>query len=192
MKATYFPSPAAFRAWLKRHHATEKELLVGFFKVGTGKPSMTWSQSVDQALCFGWIDAVRRRVDGDRYTIRFTPRKPASNWSKINVAKVEALRKAGLMTPAGEKAVAARAEDRTGVYSFEQRPQKLPPAFQKQLRANSRAWEYYQSQAPYYRRTTAFWVMSARKEETRLRRLAQLIADSALGRRVGVMSSGRR
>lgn len=192
MKATYFPSPAAFRAWLKRHHATEKELLVGFFKVGTGKPSMTWSQSVDQALCFGWIDAVRRRVDGDRYTIRFTPRKPASNWSKINVAKVEALRKAGLMTPAGEKAVAARAEHRTGVYSFEQRPQKLPPALQKQLRANSRAWEYYQSQAPYYRRTTAFWVMSARKEETRLRRLAQLIADSALGRRVGVMSSGRR
>lgn len=192
MKATYFPSPAAFRAWLKGHHATEKELLVGFFKVGTGKPSMTWSQSVDQALCFGWIDAVRRRVDGDRYTIRFTPRKPASNWSKINVAKVEALRKAGLMTPAGEKAVAARAEHRTGVYSFEQRPQKLPPALQKQLRANSRAWEYYQSQAPYYRRTTAFWVMSARKEETRLRRLAQLIADSALGRRVGVMSSGRR
>ena len=187
-KAIYFRSPAEFRAWLVKHHATEPELLVGFHKTATGKPSLTWSQSVDQAICFGWIDGVRRRVDEDQYTIRFTPRKPRSNWSRINITKVEELRKAGLMTPAGEQAYAAREEKRSGVYSFEQeRPQELSRGYQKRFRANRKAWEYYQAQAPYYRRTIAFWVMSAKKEETREKRLATLIADSARGRRVGVM-----
>jgi uncharacterized protein YdeI (YjbR/CyaY-like superfamily) len=180
----YFRSANEFRGWLLRNHGSAKELLVGFFKAGSGKPSLTWPESVDQALCFGWIDGLRRRVDGDRYTIRFTPRKPESNWSRINVAKVEALRKAGLMTPAGETAFAARAEHRTGVYSFEQRPQELSPAFQQRFKANQPAWDYYRSQAPYYRRTTAFWVMSAKQEETRLKRLAELMADSSAGRRV--------
>ena len=187
-KALYFHSPAEFRDWLSKHHATEKELLVGFHKVGTGKPSMTWSESVDQALCFGWIDGVRRSVDENRYTIRFSTRQPKSNWSKINIAKVEALRKAGLMTPAGERAYAARKEARTGIYSFEQeRPQELSRPYQKRFKANARAWTYFQSQAPWYRRTIAFWVMSAKKEETREKRLTILIADSARGRRVGML-----
>jgi len=184
----YFRSPAAFRAWLERHHATQKEILVGFYRVGTRKPSMTWSESVDQALCFGWIDGVRRSVDDDRYTIRFTPRKPKSNWSRINMAKVETLRKSGRMAPAGEKAFAAREEGRSGVYSFEQeRPKELSPAYRKRFKANRKAWDWYQSQAPYYRRTTAFWVMSAKREETREKRLATLIADSSRGRRVGIL-----
>jgi uncharacterized protein YdeI (YjbR/CyaY-like superfamily) len=187
-KAVYFRAPADFRDWLAKYHATKRELLVGFHKSRTGKPSLTWSQSVDQAICFGWIDGVRRSVDEERYTIRFTPRTPRSNWSKINIAKVEVLRKAGLMTPAGEKAYAAREAERSGVYSFEQeRPRELSPAYQKLFRANKKAWEYYRSEAPYYRRTIAFWVMSAKKEETREKRLATLIADSARGRRVGIM-----
>jgi uncharacterized protein YdeI (YjbR/CyaY-like superfamily) len=187
-KAVYFRAPADFRDWLAKYHATKRELLVGFHKSRTGKPSLTWSQSVDQAICFGWIDGVRRSVDEERYTIRFTPRTPRSNWSKINIAKVEVLRKAGLMTPAGEKAYAAREAERSGVYSFEQeRPRELSPAYQKLFRANKKAWEYYRSEAPYYRRTIAFWVMSAKKEETREKRLARLIADSARGRRVGIM-----
>ena len=149
---------------------------------------MTWSESVDQALCFGWIDAVRRSVDENRYTIRFTRRKTKSNWSKINIAKIEALRKAGVMTPAGEKAYAAREEKRSGVYSFEQeRPTDLSPAYQKRFKASTKAWAFFQSQAPWYRRTIAFWVMSAKKEETREHRLATLIADSARSRRVGVL-----
>jgi len=187
--AVYFCSPLEFRAWLEKHHGSETELLVGFYKVGTGKPSLTWSESVDQALCFGWIDGVRRSVDEQRYTIRFSTRKPRSNWSKINIAKVAALRKAGLMAPAGEKAFAAREEKRSGVYSFEQeRPSELSPAFQKRLKANREAWDFFQSQAPWYRRTCVFWVMSAKKEETRERRLTTLIADSAGNRRVGILA----
>jgi uncharacterized protein YdeI (YjbR/CyaY-like superfamily) len=187
--AVYFGSPLEFRAWLKKYHATETELLVGFHKVGTGKHGMTWSESVDQALCFGWIDGVRRSVDQHRYTIRFSARKPKSNWSRINIAKVAALRKAGLMFPAGEKAFAAREAKRSGVYSFEQeRPKELSPAFLKQLKANKKAWEFFQAQAPWYRRTVTFWVMSAKKEETREKRMTTLIADSARNRRVGILA----
>ena len=187
--AVYFGSPLEFRAWLEKHHVSETELLVGFHKVGTGKAGMTWSESVDQALCFGWIDGVRRSVDEHRYTIRFSTRKPRSNWSKINMAKVAALRKAGLMTPAGEKAYAAREEKRSGVYSFEQeRPRELSPGFQKRFKANKKAWEFFQSQAPWYRRTITFWVMSAKKEETREKRITTLIADSAKNRRVGILA----
>ena len=186
--AQYFRSPLEFRAWLKKHHASETELLVGFHKVGTGKPGMTWSESVDQALCYGWIDGVRRGVDDSRYTIRFTPRQTKSNWSKINIAKVEALRKAGLMAPAGEKAYAAREAKRSGVYSFEQeRPAELAPEYRKRFKAHSKAWKFFQAQAPWYRRTIAFYVMSAKKEETREKRLAILIRDSSSGRRVGIL-----
>ena len=185
----YFRSPLEFRAWLEKHHGSETELLVGFHKVGSGKPGMTWSESVDQALCYGWIDGVRRSVDDHRYTIRFSTRKPRSNWSKINIAKVEALRRAGLMAPAGEKAYAAREEKRSGVYSFEQeRPKVLSSAFEKRFKANKKAWEFFQTQAPWYRRTSVFWVMSAKKEETREKRLTTLIADSAKHRRVGVLA----
>jgi uncharacterized protein YdeI (YjbR/CyaY-like superfamily) len=187
--AVYFRSPLEFRAWLEKHHATETELLVGFHKVGSGKPGMTWPESVDQALCFGWIDGVRRSVDEHRYTIRFSARKPRSNWSKINIAKVAVLRKAGLLFPAGEKAFAAREAKRSGVYSFEQeRPRELSPAFKKRFKANRKAWEFFQAQAPWYRRTSSFWVMSAKKEETREKRLTTLIADSAQNRRVGILA----
>jgi len=142
---------------------------------------MTWSESVDQALCFGWIDTRSNSIDEDRYMQRFTPRKPGSNWSKINVEKVAKLTEAGLMRPAGLAAFAKRSDDRTGVYSFERENAQLPPEYEEQLRANPAAAEYFDARPPWYRRTAAHWVTSAKREETRLRRLAQVIEDSAAG-----------
>jgi len=181
-KPTYFPSPAAFRAWLDDNHATRTELLVGFHKKATGKPSLTWPESVDCALCYGWIDGRRQRVDDDRYTIRFTPRRPGSIWSNINVAKIATLRKAGLMRPAGETAFAARDHAKTGVYSFERaKAAELSPEDQQRFEANAKAWAYFSSRPPGYRRTAYHWVISAKKAETRAARLDTLIADSAAG-----------
>jgi uncharacterized protein YdeI (YjbR/CyaY-like superfamily) len=183
MKPRFFATPAAFRAWLERNHATATELLVGFHKRKTGTPCMTWSESVDEALCFGWIDAIRRRIDDNTYSIRFTRRKPTSIWSAINVRKVEALRAAGKMTPAGEQAFAHRTEARTGVYSFERNEAAvLPPAFARRFRADKAAHAYFTAQPPWYQRTATHWVISAKKEETRERRLATLIAESAASR----------
>jgi uncharacterized protein YdeI (YjbR/CyaY-like superfamily) len=185
----FFDSPAAFRAWLEQHHATATELLVGFHKVGTGRSSMTWSQSVDQALCFGWIDGVRRRIDDERYCIRFTPRKPGSNWSKVNVAKVAELRARGLMAAAGDAAFDARRDATTGVYSFEQdQPTELPPEMDAAFRADGAAWRWWTAQPPGYRRTASHWVMSAKREDTRQRRFATLVADCAAGRRLAQLS----
>jgi uncharacterized protein YdeI (YjbR/CyaY-like superfamily) len=185
----YFRTPADFRAWLARHHPRTKVLVVGFYKRGSGKPSITWPESVDEALCFGWIDGVRHRLDEDRYTIRFTPRKPTSTWSAVNLRRVRALKKQGRMAPAGLAVFEARDPKKAGLYSFEQRRSiKLPPRLEKQLRANSRAWAYYRSQAPWYQRTTAFWVVSAKQEATRLRRLATLITTCKRGRRVGILA----
>lgn len=185
MKPRFFASPAAFRAWLEKNHATASEILVGFHKRATGKRSLTWSESVDEALCFGWIDGLRRKLDDEAYTIRFTPRKPTSIWSAINVAKVTALRQAGKMTPAGEAAFAKRTAAKTGVYSFERNEAaKLSPAHEKRLAANKRAAAYFAEQPPWYRRTATHWVISAKKAETRDKRLAELIADSAAGRRI--------
>lgn len=182
----FFASPEKFRAWLEQHHATKEELLVGFHKRATGKPCMTWSESVDEALCFGWIDGVRRGVDEETYTIRFTPRKPTSIWSKINVAKVEALRSAGKMRPAGEAAFAKRTDKRTAVYSFERKEAAvLAPDEAKALARDKAASAFFASQAPWYQRTATHWVISAKKPETRARRLATLIADSAAGLRIG-------
>ena len=181
-KPIYFPSAAAFRAWLAAHHASHDELVVGFHKRGTGTPTLTWPESVDQALCFGWIDGVRRRVDEARYTIRFTPRRTGSIWSKSNVAKVAALADAGHMMPAGERAFAARDDAKTGVYSFERaRAATLAPADAKRFRAEPAAWNYFMKQPPSYRRAAYHWVISAKQEATRARRLATLIADSAAG-----------
>jgi uncharacterized protein YdeI (YjbR/CyaY-like superfamily) len=186
--AHYFPSAEAFRDWLTKHHTTEREVLVGFHKRATGRPSLTWSESVDQALCFGWIDGVRRRVDDDRYTIRFTPRKPGSNWSRVNVEKVAALSAAGSMTPAGVAAFDARRDDRTGLYSFEQaREATLPKAWEREFRAAERAWQWFGTQAPSYRRAAVHWVTSAKKEETRRRRFETLVDDCAHGRKIGPM-----
>ena len=150
---------------------------------------MTWSESVDQALCFGWIDGVRRRIDDETYSIRFTPRKPRSTWSAVNVAKVAELRRRGLMRPAGLRAFERRTEDNTGIYSFERKEAaKLPAEFERRLRANRRAAAFFDAQAPWYRRTATHWVISAKREETRERRLAQLIEDSAAGRTIGPLT----
>lgn len=185
MKPLFFPTPADFRAWLDENHAAATEVLVGYYKRGSGRPSMTWSESVDEALCFGWIDGVRRSLGEVAYTIRFTPRKPASIWSAINVAKVEALTKAKRMRPAGERAYAARTPERTGVYSFERRrAAKLTKAQEKRLRANRKAAAFFDAQPPGYRAVVTHWVISAKRPETQERRLAQLIADSAAGRRI--------
>jgi uncharacterized protein YdeI (YjbR/CyaY-like superfamily) len=170
-----------FRAWLEANHETATELEVVFYKKASGKPSMTWSESVDQALCFGWIDGVRRGRDDESYTIRFTPRRPGSNWSRINVEKVAKLQEAGLMRPAGLAAFEKRDRDKVGVYSFENDAQ-LAPDYEARLRANKAAADYFDSRPPWYRRTAIHLVMSAKREETRERRLEQLIEDSAAGR----------
>ena len=181
MRPHYFASPAEWRAWLARNHATRDEIWVGFHKKATGKPSLTWPEAVDQALCYGWIDGVRKSVDAGRYTNRFTPRRPGSNWSAVNIKRVAELKKRGLMRAAGLRAFEARDPART--YSYEQRrTATLSPAYQKLFRAKPRAWEFFKAQAPWYRRTLSWWVISAKQETTRLRRLRILIARSAEGR----------
>jgi uncharacterized protein YdeI (YjbR/CyaY-like superfamily) len=185
MEPTFFATPDAFRAWLEEHHDTEAELSVGFWKRGSGRPSITWPEAVDQALCFGWIDGVRRRRDDDSYTIRFTPRRRRSTWSAVNVARVAELEAAGLMHPAGLEAFARRSDDRTAIYAYEQRrAAELGEDYEAELRADRDAWGFFQAQPPWYRRAAAQWVTSAKREETRRRRLAQLVADSAQGRTV--------
>lgn len=192
MKPKYFATPEAWRAWLEANHATASELLVGFYKIATGKPSITWPQSVDEALCFGWIDGKRQSLGERAYTIRFTPRKPTSMWSAINVAKVAELRAAGKMRPAGEAAFAKRTAANTGVYSFERAEvARLSPAQTAQLAANARAHAWFTAQAPWYQRTAIHWVVSAKQEATRERRLAQLIRDSAAGQRIKPLAESR-
>jgi uncharacterized protein YdeI (YjbR/CyaY-like superfamily) len=187
MKATFFESAREFRAWLEAHHATERQLLVGYYKRGSGMPSMSWPESVDEALCFGWIDGVRKSLSEDAYTIRFTPRKPTSNWSAINVARVAALESLGRMRPAGRRAFEARTPERTGVYSFERSTAAVfSPEEERRFRANRGAARFFDAQPPGYRRTVTHWVISAKREATRVRRLDQLIEDSARGRRLGV------
>lgn len=180
----FFATLAQWRRWLLKNHATATELLVGFHKRHTSTPCITWPESVDGALAFGWIDGVRRRIDDDTYSIRFTPRKAGSTWSLVNVRRVEALRAAGAMHAAGEAVFARRSEAKTGNYSYEQRPQELPAPYLVKLKKNKAAWAFFSTQAPWYRRTATHWVMSAKKEETRDRRFAQLEADSAQGLRV--------
>ena len=181
LKPVFFESSQAFYDWLAEHHETETEVYVGFYKTHTGKRAMTWSESVDQALCFGWIDGKVNTIDADRYMQRFTPRKPGSNWSKINVEKVARLKEAGLMRPAGIAAFERRSEDKTGVYSYEDAANGLPPEYEQRLRANPAAAEYFYSRPPGYRRTAIYLVMNAKREVTRLRRLERLIEDSAAG-----------
>ena len=186
MKPKFFPTPADFRAWLEANHETDKELVVGFHKKGSGKPSITWPESVDEALCFGWIDGVRRSLGPTAYTIGFTPRRPTSIWSAVNVARVAELTKQGRMRPAGRRAFAARTPERTGIYAFERKKAaKLPKEQEKLLRANRKAAAFFDAQPPGYRRLVIHWVISAKRTETRGRRLSLLIADSAGGRRIG-------
>ena len=176
----FFGSPAEWRAWLEKHHANRQELWVGFYKRESGRPSITWPESVDAALCFGWIDGVRKSIDPVSYKIRFTPRKPRSIWSAINIKRAKELSKSGLMHAAGLAAFEKRDGDRSAIYAYEQRKTaKLPSDFEKRFRANAGASAFFQAQAPWYRRTSTYWVISAKKEETRLKRLAILIDCSA-------------
>lgn len=192
MQPTFFTTPAAFRRWLEKNHHRATELLVGFYKKGSGKRSITWPESVDQALCFGWIDGVRRRIDDASYSIRFTPRRRGSIWSAVNIRRATELSKQGLMSPAGLRAFEARDEKKSAIYAYENAPRTLPPDAEKAFRANQRGWEYFNAQPPWYRRVVTYWVVSAKKEETRARRLATLIADSAAGRRVGATVIGKK
>ena len=184
MTPKFFKSPSDFRKWLAAHHANATELLVGFYKKDTGKPSITWPESVDEALCFGWIDGIRRRVDDDSYSIRFTPRKTSSTWSAVNIKRAQELIAAGRMTPAGQKAFAARKENRSGIYSYEQRSAELVEPYAGKLRRNKAAMKFFASQPPSYRKAANWWVISAKQEETRLKRLEQLVKLSAAGQTI--------
>jgi uncharacterized protein YdeI (YjbR/CyaY-like superfamily) len=191
MKVIPFASPAKFRAWLEKNHDKATELWVGLYKREARPDAMSYKQAVDEALCIGWIDGVRKAVDAELYTIRFTPRKPRSYWSLVNTRRAEELIKLGHMTSLG-LAIFEKREKKDAKYSFENRPQKLAPAYEKQFRANSRAWEFFQAQAPWYQRTSCFWVMSAKQEETQRRRLSTLIADSAANRRIAILTSKKK
>ena len=175
VKPTFFRSPAEFRQWLQAHGGTRQELLVGFYKTGSGKPSITWPESVDEALCFGWIDGVRKRIDELSYTIRFSPRKATSIWSAVNIKRVQALAKQGRVTPAGRMAFEARRENKSGVYSYEQRPEQLVEPYASMLAKSTPAARFFAQQPPSYRRAAIWWVISAKKEETRRKRARTLI-----------------
>lgn len=178
MEPVFFQDQKEFRKWLEKNHLTESELLVGYYKVGSGKPSMSWSESVDQALCYGWIDGIRKSIDNERYCIRFTPRKATSIWSNINIKKVEQLKSEGLMTQSGLEVFNKRKISKSGIYSFENSPAKLNDSFEKLFKAKANAWEFFARQAPSYQRTIIHWIMSAKQETTRFSRLNKTIVAS--------------
>lgn len=187
MQPKFFTSPEKFRQWLERNHDGATDLLVGFHKKSSHKKSITYAEALDEALCFGWIDGVRKNLNETSYTIRFTPRKPKSIWSNVNVNHVERLQKEGRMHRAGLEAYERRAPERTGIYSFENAPRELPPEYEKTFRQNKAAWKFFQEQPPGYKRLMVFRTVSAKKEETRLRRLKQLIESSEKGERMGIL-----
>jgi uncharacterized protein YdeI (YjbR/CyaY-like superfamily) len=188
MKPVFFAKPAELRRWFSQNHKKAKELLIGYYKVGSGKPSVTWQQTVDEALCFGWIDGVRRGIDSESYTIRFTPRRAKSIWSAVNIKRVGELTKLGRMKPAGLNAFEARDPKRANLYSGEQRGVAWPAKLEKQFKANKAAWAFYSEQPAGYRKTIGWWVVSAKKEETQQKRLARLIEMSAAGQRVDLIA----
>ena len=193
MKPRFFRSPDQFRAWLEQHHEKESELLVGFYKKDSGKKSITWSESVDEALCFGWIDGVRKSRDQESYTIRFTPRRPTSIWSAVNISRHKVLTRQGRMTKAGRDPFDKKKENKVGIYSYEQRPTDLMPPYDDLLRKNPEAWDFFASQPPGYRKTAIWWIVSAKRENTRLARLATLIECCGEGTRIPELrrSSGK-
>src|SRR3989442_1071939 len=184
IKIRFFKSSFEFREWLEENHDRATELWVGFYKKNSGQTGISYPEAVDEALCFGWIDGIKKSVDEISYTNRFTPRRPSSTWSLANTKRAEELRKLERMKAPGLKAVQARDPHKTGIYSFENRPRKLDVVYERKFRANQKAWEFFQTQPPGYRRTASYWVMSAKKDETRLRRLASLIKDSKTGIRL--------
>ncbi len=187
MDAMYFESPYDLRRWFEQHHDKIAELWIGFHKKKTKRASVTYQEALDQALCFGWIDGVRRTIDDNSYMIRFTPRKPESRWSIVNITRAHELSQQGLMHPIGLKGFEARDEEKAKQYSYEERSRGLDAAFEKRLKENEKAWAFFHAQPPSYRRVASWWIMSAKKEETRLKRLATLIEDSEQGRRVSAV-----
>ena len=184
MTPTFFETQDEFRKWLDKNHKTDTELLVGFYKVDSGKLSMTWSQSVDQALCFGWIDGVRKSINQESYCIRFTPRKHTSIWSAVNIKKFEELNNAGLMTTEGRKAFSLRTESKSKIYAYEKEPVILDKEFENQFKKNKLAWDFFDKQAPSYKKVMIHWIMNAKQEETRLSRLDKTISESEQQRRM--------
>jgi len=178
MNILFFSSQAEFRKWLSKNHKKETELIVGYYKIASGKPSMTWSQSVDQALCFGWIDGIRRSIDEESYCIRFTPRKPTSIWSSINIQKAKELTKAGLMHAQGIKAFEIRNKTKSGIYAHENTPSTLNKHFEKQFKLNKQAWSFFSNQSTSYKKMIIHWIMSAKQETTQLSRLNKTIIAS--------------
>jgi uncharacterized protein YdeI (YjbR/CyaY-like superfamily) len=178
MKPTFFKNQSEFRKWLEKNHNKKTELMVGFYRVDSGKKSITWSQSVDEALCFGWIDGIRKPIDKDSYCIRFTPRKSKSNWSAVNIKKVEVLTKQGLMNSAGLASFENKKENKSEIYSYENKPEKLPDELERKFQTNKKAWEFFKRQSPSYQKTVFYWIMSAKQEATRVKRLERLIKES--------------
>lgn len=188
----FFRTPAEFRTWLAKHHASANELWVGFHKKDTGKPSITWPESVDEALCVGWIDGIRKRIDDESYVIRFTPRKPGSTWSTVNTRRAEVLTRDGRMREAGLRAFENRRSEKSGIYLFEQKEATLSAEFEKEFRRKRDAWKFFESQPPGYRKIAIGFVMAAKREETRQRRLAQLIDVSSRGERLPQISVAKK
>jgi uncharacterized protein YdeI (YjbR/CyaY-like superfamily) len=181
----FFATPAAFCAWLKQNHQTSRVQWIGFHRKASGRPSITWPESVDEALCVGWIDGLRKTIDAESYKIRFTPRKKESNWSAVNIARVKELTKEGRMEPAGLAAYARRKKEKSGIYAYENRKKAVfDKADEKQFRSNRQAWEFFQRQPPSYRQNVIWALATAKKEETRRRKLEKLITESAAGRRL--------
>jgi uncharacterized protein YdeI (YjbR/CyaY-like superfamily) len=188
VKLAFFEEAAAFRAWMEEFHQEARELWVGFHRKDSGRASITWRESVDVALCYGWIDGVRKRVDETSYSIRFTPRRADSNWSLVNVKRAQELTRMGMMRAAGTKAFEGRDRKKEGVYLYEQRKTaQLGKAEERRFRANRKAWKFFAAQPPGYRRLATWWVISAKKAETRSRRIEALIKDSEQGRRIGLL-----
>lgn len=189
MTVTHFRSAQAFRAWLQKHHRAASELWVGFYRKDSGKGGITYPEALDEALCFGWIDGVRKKADPDSYTVRFTPRQPKGAWSLVNIRRMKVLMARGVVTAAGRQAFETRDAKRSGIYSFEQRPQSLPAPYERRFKADKDAWSFFNAQPPGYRRTVIWWVISAKQEETRLKRLAKLMEESRKGRRFGMVTN---
>jgi uncharacterized protein YdeI (YjbR/CyaY-like superfamily) len=184
MEVVFFTDQFEFRQWLEENHQKEKELVAGFYRKSTGKPTMTWPESVDQALCFGWIDGIRRKIDDESYCIRFTPRNPSSTWSALNVKKAIELIKKGLMQPAGLSLFMNRKEEKTAIYSYENKPEALPDYMQEKFKQSKEAWDFFSAQPPSYRRTVYFWILSAKRKETQLARLEKIIRECELKKRL--------
>lgn len=180
----FFQKPSEFRDWLDQHHQTETEIYVGYYKIKSGKKGITWEESVDEAICYGWIDGIRRSIDEESYCNRFTPRRPTSNWSAVNIRKVEELTLQGRMKEAGLLAFAKRKENKSEVYSYENKPEKLDSALKTSFQENSAAWEFFNLQAQSYQKTMFYWIMSAKQEATRLNRLNKLIGACKKGERL--------